>query len=86
MRTTVTLDEDVMTLLKTVVKERGIPFKEALNAAVRAGLSLPSAPSQPFVQTTYSMGADPYFRWEKALSVAEALEDEELSRKLALGK
>jgi hypothetical protein len=32
------------------------------------------------------MGAEQLFRWDKALSVADALEDDELSRKLSLRK
>ena len=38
MRTTVTLDPDVERLIKDVMKERAISFKEALNEAARAGL------------------------------------------------
>jgi hypothetical protein len=32
------------------------------------------------------MGEGQEFRWDKALAVADAIEDEELSRKLALRK
>jgi hypothetical protein len=32
------------------------------------------------------MGASQEFRWDKAVAVADAIEDEELSRKLTLGK
>src|SRR6476660_5180218 len=39
MRTTITLEPDVQALIRTATKERGISFKEALNSAVRAGLS-----------------------------------------------
>jgi len=69
------------------MKERGISFKEALNSAARAGLvSKPKARTRRFVQQTFRMGETQNFRWDKALSVAEAMEDEELSRKLALRK
>jgi hypothetical protein len=86
MRTTVTLDPDVERLLRTTMRERGISFKEALNQAVRAGLTRPQARKRQFVQKTYSLGAEQNFRWDKALATAEAIEDEELSRKLALRK
>jgi len=87
MRTTVTLDPDVEHALRTAVRERGTSFKQALNEAVRAGLARAGANRRRrFVQKTYSLGAEQHFRWEKALAVAEALEDEELSRKLVLRK
>ena len=35
---------------------------------------------------TFPLGAEQYFRWDKALAVAEAMEDEELGRKLSLRK
>jgi hypothetical protein len=68
------------------MKERGISFKEALNSAVRAGLTQGKPRRGSFVQKTYSMGGDQNFRWDKALSAAAAMEDEELSRKIALRK
>ena len=39
-----------------------------------------------FVQKTYSLGAEQLFRWDKALAAADAIEDEELVRKLSLRK
>ncbi len=39
-----------------------------------------------FEQKSFSMGHDRNFRWDKALALAEAIEDEELVRKLALRK
>ena len=86
MRTTVTLDPDVSRLLEEVTKERGIPFKQAINDAIRAGLAPTRQRNRRFVQKTYSMGAGQNFRWDKALATADAIEDEELLRKLELGK
>jgi hypothetical protein len=87
MRTTVTLDPDVERLLKDAMRERRISFKEALNEAARDGLR-GKAQKRPrkFVQKTFRMGAEQSFRWDKTLSVADALEDDELSRKLSLRK
>ncbi len=87
MRTTVTLEPDVEQLLRAAMRERGISFKEALNRAIRAGL-VPPVPSRKkrFEQRCFHMGAERYFRWEKALAAAEAIEDEELARRLALRK
>jgi hypothetical protein len=87
MRTTVTLDPDVERLIKDAMRERGISFKEALNEAARDGLRAKERkPARKFVQKTYPMGAEQLFRWDKALSVADAIEDEELSRKLSMRK
>ena len=68
------------------MKERGISFKEALNSAVRTGLTQGKPKRRYFVQKSYSLGADQHFRWDKALETAAAMEDEELSRKFSLRK
>lgn len=87
MRTTVTLDADVERMLRTAVRERGTSFKEALNQAVRFGLSRRGFSRKPrFAQKTYALGSEQHFRWDKALAAAEALEDEELVRKLSVRK
>ena len=39
MRTTVTLDPDVETLVRDVMRERGVSFKQALNEALGRGLA-----------------------------------------------
>jgi hypothetical protein len=86
MRTTITLDPDVQALLRTAMKERGISFKEALNSAVRSGLTHGKPKRRHFVQQSYSLGSDQNFRWDKALEAAAVIEDEELSRKFSLRK
>jgi hypothetical protein len=86
MRTTVTLDQDVEALIRTAMRQRGLSFKEALNSAVRAGLTQARTGKQTFVQRTFSLGAERSFRWDKALAAADAIEDEELTRKLSLRK
>ncbi len=86
MRTTITLDPDVEALIRTVMKERGISFKEALNTAIRAGLTHARPRRRSFVQRSFSLGSEQNFRWDKALETAAAIDDEELSRKLALRK
>jgi hypothetical protein len=35
-----------------------------------------------FVQKSFSLGSEQYFRWDKASSIAEAIENDEVSRKL----
>jgi hypothetical protein len=85
VRTTVTLEPDVYALLRTAMKERGVTFKEALNAAVRAGLTSKQK-GRTFTQKSFSLGREQDFRWAKALEAASAVEDEELGRKLSLRK
>jgi hypothetical protein len=87
LRTTVTLDPDVERILKAAMRERGISFKQALNDAIRTGSRLPNPKvKRRFVQKTFSLGAEQHFRWDRALAAADAIEDEELARKLALRK
>ncbi len=85
MRTTVTLDPDVEALIKDVMRERGLSFKEAINQAVRAGLA-PSRRAKRFRTQTFRMGFEPSIPWDRALRLAGELEDEELTRKLAARK
>ena len=85
MRTTVTLDKDAEALLRAAMKERSVSFKEALNTAIRAGLSR-ARERKRFVQKSFALGADQNFRWDKALATAAAMEDEELGRKLSVQK
>lgn len=86
MRTTVTLDADVEALLQVAMREQQISFEQALNAAVRAGLTRSSERVVGFLQSTFHLGSEQNFRWDKALASAAALEDEQLLRKLSLRK
>lgn len=81
MRTTVTLDPDVETLVKRAMRERGLTFKQALNDAVRAGARGPApTPELP----AYDLG-EPFVDVTKALRLAGELEDQQLSGRLARG-
>ena len=87
MRTTVTLDSDVERLIRDAMRERAISFKQALNEAARTGLcGKPPKRLKKFAQKSFRMGDGQEFRWDKALAIADAIEDEELSRKLTLRK
>jgi hypothetical protein len=69
------------------MRKRGISFKEALNQAARTGLLREKQRrGQRFAQKSFPLGPEQYFRWDKALAFAEAMEDQELSRKLSLRK
>ena len=71
---------------RTVTRERSISFKQALNDAVRTGLREAPGRRRCFVQRMCSMGWDPHFRWDKALALSDAIEDEESIRKLSMRK
>jgi hypothetical protein len=85
VRTTVTLDPDVERLIRNVIRERGISVKEALNEAARTGLRRETQKRSPrFEQQSFPLGQAQDLRWDKALAIAEAMEDEDLSRRLSL--
>jgi hypothetical protein len=84
MRTTITLDSDVEILIKKLMRERGMSFKDAVNLAIRSGLA-PSSDDTVFATKTFDLGK-PHVPLEKALQLAGELEDEELLRKTALRK
>lgn len=80
MRKTITLDSDVYALIKKAMRERGLSFKNAVNFAIRSGLTQGTAGQPRFVQRTFALGTEQNFRWDKALAAADAIEDEELVR------
>jgi hypothetical protein len=78
MRTTVTLDPDVESLLRKEVRRRGEPFKQVLNSAIRAGLrNMKQRRDEAFEPLTFDMGK-PRLDLTKAASLAAEMEDEEL--------
>ncbi len=84
MRTTVTLDPDVAALVQALMRDKGIGFKQAVNEAIRNGLA--PRPRRRFRQRTYRLGFRPDIPYEKTLRLAAEIEDQELLRKLAVGK
>jgi hypothetical protein len=79
MRTTVTLDDDVVQLLRRRMKERHVSFKKALNDAVRdAAAQRPRA--SEFATRTADLGV-PAINLDRALQIVADLEDEELIRR-----
>ena len=80
MRTTVTLDPDTEALLRKRMRERGLSFKEALNDAIRRGLTAPSRRAAAFHTEPADLGM-PSVNLDRALQLAGELEDEELVRK-----
>lgn len=83
MRTTVTLDDDTVALIRRRMRDRGASFETALNEAIRAGAEGRPAPA-PFVTLTADLGV-PTVNLDCALAIAADLEDEKLIRRQRRG-
>jgi hypothetical protein len=84
MRTTVTLDSDTEALVRSLMQQRGVSFKRALNDAIRAGVQ-PVPRAHASATRVRGMGV-PLIDLDRALSVAAALDDGELVRRMQVGK
>ena len=85
MRTTVTLDPDVEARLREITRERGISFKEALNSAIRAGLTAARG-TREYRTPARSLGLRAGVNLDKALQLASELEDAEIVHELERGR
>jgi hypothetical protein len=82
MRTTVTLDEDVVSLLRAAKERSHTSFKQVLNAAVRRGLKGEGgAAEEPFVLTARSLGLRPGIDPARLRELDDELELQEFRRK-----
>lgn len=89
MRTTLTIDDQLATALKDAAHRSNKSFKEVVNETLRAGLAAKRGPgvARPYRLSAVSMGhVAGDFNLDKALALADALEDEELVRKLRMKK
>lgn len=88
MRTTLTIDDDLMREIKQKANEADLPLKEIVNNALRAGLKEIDKPKpiKPYKCKTFSLGYPPRADLDHALDIAERLEAEEIARKLSLRK
>jgi hypothetical protein len=84
MRTTVTLDPDTEALVRRRMRDRGVSFKQALNDAIREG-ALARTTTRSFATETAALGL-PAVNLDHALRVAADIEDEEIVRKMRVGK
>jgi hypothetical protein len=89
MRTTLTLEDRIARELKELAHRSGQPFKSVVNETLRAGLAAKqeTQPRKRYRLRPASLGGVlPGINLDKALSIADALEDEEIARKLDLRK
>jgi hypothetical protein len=85
MRTTVTLDADVESLLRKEMRQGGESFKQIVNNAIRAGLRAMKRRTETFQPLAFNMGK-PLVDLTKASTIAAELEDEELIRRHRRGR
>ena len=89
MRTTLTIDDSIARQLKTIGHRSGKSFKAVVNEALRAGIenNRIAAVARPYRLEPAAMGevVGP-FDLDKALRLADRLEDEEIARELQLRK
>jgi hypothetical protein len=83
MRTTLTLDDDLAGLLKQRAQELGVPFKEAVNRTIRAGLGDAASAGRPPAPkiAPHSFGFRPGVDLDKLGQLADELEAEAFADK-----
>lgn len=89
MRTTLTIEDGTAAQLREIAHRSGKSFKAVVNDALRAGIANDRIATRrkPYRLKPVSLGAvvGPY-DLDKALQIADRLEDEEIVRKLELRK
>ena len=89
MRTTLTIDEHIARDLKEIAHRSGKPFKQVVNETLHAGLIAREAPrrARRYRLKPASLGQPlSGINLDKALQLADSLEDLEIVRKLELRK
>ncbi len=88
MRTTITINDDILRELRQKAHDTNSPFKEVVNKTLRAGLrdTGKRKVSKPYKCKSFSLGYPPKADINRALDLAEHLESEEIARKLLLRK
>ncbi len=84
MRTTVSLDPDTQALVERSMAEHGLTFKQAVNDAIRAGLT--PARQRAHRYTVARALGPARVDLTKALRIAADLEDDALARRMAEGR
>jgi hypothetical protein len=85
MRTTLTIDDDLATLLHDQARRSGRTFRDVVNVAIRDGL-LRGETESPCVPPVHDLGIRPGVDLTKALHLVGQLEDEAVVQKIEIGK
>lgn len=85
MRTTLTLEDDLASLLKARARQLGVSFKETVNRVIRAGLGTEMEPSRGDVPKTipHSFGFRPGIDLDKLNQLVDELEADEVAESLS---
>lgn len=75
MRKTLTLDDDVLALLKRAERERGLSFEQVVNDALRRGLAAAPLPMESEPLPSYRLGTLAGIDLTKSLALAGELEE-----------
>ncbi|MDX1540243.1 MAG: hypothetical protein R3349_02455 [Geminicoccaceae bacterium] len=88
MRTILTIDDRLAKALKDLAQRSNKPFRGVVDETLRAGLAVASSrrAKRYRVKPAAIGGASSDLNLDKALALAEALEDRELATKLQLRK
>lgn len=89
MRTTLTLEDRIARDLKQIARRSGKPFKVVVNETLQAGLAASQERPKPKryrLRPAALGGVRRGVNLDKALALADALEDEELAHKMELRK
>ena len=86
MRSTFNIDDDLMRTIRRIALQRDLSLKEFINHLLRLGLDKLDQPQQERYQAPSFRLGQAHFDANKALAAALAFEDEEISRKLMVGK
>ena len=89
MRTTLTIDDQLAKELRRMAYESGRPFKEVVNRALRLGIEAEQAfpRRRPYKVKPVSLGGVlPGINLDKALRLADEIEDMEIANKLRMRK
>lgn len=89
MRTTLTIDDEIASRLKEIAYRTGKSFKSVVNESLRAGITgsadVPAPKSFRLRPASLGEVVGPY-NIDKALLLADRIEDEEIARKLQMRK
>ncbi len=84
MRTTITLDLDVVAQLHQLMDKHKLSFKDAVNNSLRVGLMSMYTKAEPYQLEPRAMEAHPQYNFDKALQLADELEDDVILAKLGM--
>ena len=79
MRTTIDIDDALMSDLRQNARENGLSLKDTINYVIRIGLKKPEDASKTYQYKCpeYSLGIPHFYDLDRALDLAEYLENED---------